>query len=203
MAGPQRLVSVAGLRFIPPLVPSRVQSTLRIVNVVATTNVSQRISLERLASVDGVFYAPEVYPCAYLKQEGMHGKVSVFASGRMISYGANCVSHARYDLRAAVRTLERIGAIRPTSVHVRVQNIVGCADLSHGIDLQRTALALPAGQWEYEPEQFPGLVYRVEARGLTLLLFGSGKLVCVGARSRAEVLEGIGRALWAVSTSYS
>ena len=44
---------------------------------------------------------------------------------------------------------------------------------------------------EYEPEQFPGLVYRVEEPKAVILVFGSGKIVCVGARSTEDVSKAV------------
>lgn len=181
----------------------RVLGSLRVVNVVATADLSQRIALERLSSANGALYDPDVYPCVYLKQEGMVGKVSVFASGRMISYGTARLSDARRDLNQAAEVLERVGAIHSTSLRMKVQNLVCCVDLEQQVNLQRTWQGLPPGQCDYDPEQFPGLVYRVGPSRLTVLLFRSGKVVCVGGRTRAEVLEGIGRALTAVAMTAS
>ena len=72
-----------------------------------------------------------------------------------------------------------------------VQNIVATSDLGAQIDLNAVAISLGPGKVEYEPEQFPGLVYRIDEPKVVLLLFGSGKLVCTGARKPHDVEEAV------------
>jgi len=44
---------------------------------------------------------------------------------------------------------------------------------------------------EYEPEQFPGLVYKLKGTKATFLLFSNGKIVCTGTKSEEEVHEAL------------
>ena len=67
----------------------------------------------------------------------------------------------------------------------RIENVVASTSLGHELDLK--AIALGLGGSEYEPEQFPGLVYRIDEPKVVLLMFGSGKVVCTGARKPADV----------------
>src|SRR5213592_267708 len=69
----------------------------------------------------------------------------------------------------------------------RGQNIVATSDLGAPLDLNAVAITLGPGAVEYEPEQFPGLVYRINEPKVVLLMFGSGKVVCTGARKPADV----------------
>ena len=64
-------------------------------------------------------------------------------------------------------------------------------DLETELNLTNIALSLGLENVEYEPEQFPGLVYRVEEPKVVLLLFGSGKVVCTGAKKKEEIVEAI------------
>jgi len=68
---------------------------------------------------------------------------------------------------------------------IRIENVVASTSLGGELDLQAIALALDGA--EYEPEQFPGLVYRLDVPKVVVLLFGSGKLVCTGARKPEDV----------------
>ena len=63
---------------------------------------------------------------------------------------------------------------------IKIENVVASTSLGVELDLQSIALALDNA--EYEPEQFPGLVYRMTDPKVVVLLFGSGKLVCTGAK---------------------
>jgi transcription initiation factor TFIID TATA-box-binding protein len=70
---------------------------------------------------------------------------------------------------------------------IQVQNIVASSDLESEINLNAIAVTLGLDRVEYEPEQFPGLVCRIDVPKVVVLLFGSGKLVCTGARKPADV----------------
>jgi transcription initiation factor TFIID TATA-box-binding protein len=74
-----------------------------------------------------------------------------------------------------------------TDPDVEVQNIVASSDLETKINLNAIAISLGLEKVEYEPEQFPGLVYRIDDPKVVVLLFGSGKLVCTGARKPEDV----------------
>ncbi|HEX59473.1 MAG TPA: TATA-box-binding protein, partial [Methanomicrobia archaeon] len=39
---------------------------------------------------------------------------------------------------------------------------------------------------EYEPEVFPGLVYRIEKPKVAILIFSSGKLVITGGKTKED-----------------
>src|SRR2546428_13882328 len=67
----------------------------------------------------------------------------------------------------------------------RIENVVASTSLGHELDLKAIALAL--GGSEYEPEQFPGLIYRIKEPKTAILLFRSGKVVCTGAKRLEDV----------------
>ncbi len=74
---------------------------------------------------------------------------------------------------------------------IRIENVVASTSLGGELDLQAIAPALDGA--EYEPEQSPGLVYRLDVPKVVLLLFGSGKLVCTGARKPEDVEEAVAK----------
>ncbi len=73
-----------------------------------------------------------------------------------------------------------------SSNEILVQNIVASADLRSVVNLNAVALGLGLENIEYEPEQFPGLVYRMDDPKVVILLFGSGKLVITGGKSISD-----------------
>ena len=73
----------------------------------------------------------------------------------------------------------------------RIENVVASTSLGHELDLNAIAVTLGPGSVEYEPEQFPGLVYRIDEPKVVLLMFGSGKVVCTGARTPADVEKAV------------
>ena len=75
--------------------------------------------------------------------------------------------------------------------HVEVENIVASADLKKDLQLSSIAKGMLLDSVEYEPEQFPGLVYRMDNIGAVILLFSSGKIVCTGAKKMDDVHRAI------------
>jgi transcription initiation factor TFIID TATA-box-binding protein len=74
----------------------------------------------------------------------------------------------------------------PKKPEITIQNIVASADLHTVLNLNAIAIGLGLENIEYEPEQFPGLVYRLSVPKVVMLLFGSGKLVVTGGKKPAD-----------------
>jgi transcription initiation factor TFIID TATA-box-binding protein len=74
---------------------------------------------------------------------------------------------------------------------VTIQNIVASAELGGEIDLE--SLVYKLNRIMYEPEQFPGAVYRMDELQVVFLIFSAGKLVCVGAKKEEQVYEAVDR----------
>jgi transcription initiation factor TFIID TATA-box-binding protein len=68
---------------------------------------------------------------------------------------------------------------------VSIQNIVSSINLGGKVNLEQAARTLPRSM--YEPEQFPGLIHRMLDPKTVILIFASGKLVCVGAKLEKDV----------------
>jgi transcription initiation factor TFIID TATA-box-binding protein len=162
-------------------------SKLKIVNLVATADLNERVDLEKTLLVDGFSYDSTRYPCAYLKDSKTEGKVSMFSSGKMICAGARSFAGAERDLNYAAKRLLELGLISKVAVDVKLQNIVATADLRHNINLDELVSKL--AHVIYEPEQFPGAIYYAEElEGVSILIFANGKLVIAGIRN-SEVLD--------------
>ena len=84
-------------------------------------------------------------------------------------------------------TIKIIGVKVYKDHDIVIQNIVATSDLGGELNLSEVAVALGLENVEYEPEQFPGLVYRLAEPKVALLLFGSGKVVCAGARNMDDI----------------
>lgn len=77
------------------------------------------------------------------------------------------------------------------SFRIKIENVVASASLNVPIKLEKLVSNLD--NVEYEPEQFPGLVYRMDNPRVTFLLFGSGKIICTGGRSIEDVKKAVSK----------
>jgi transcription initiation factor TFIID TATA-box-binding protein len=107
----------------------------------------------------------------------------------MVCTGAKSERLARKALMKVVDELKRNGIVILGKPEIQVQNIVASAGLGGRIDLEKTIYSLKRTM--YEPEQFPGLIYRMDDPKVVILIFASGKLVCTGAKKEAEVPRAI------------
>ena len=73
----------------------------------------------------------------------------------------------------------------PKKYTIQVENIVASAQLPNKLNLDKIVFDLENS--EYEPEQFPGLVYRMKDPKAAFLLFSSGKIVCTGIRKVEDI----------------
>ena len=113
----------------------------------------------------------------------MTGRVTVFKNGKMISVGTRSPAQAKMELRKACKILEQHKLSRPVRIISQVRNIVSKFDLKRTLPIENLARTLP--RCIYEPDQFPGLIYRIQG-SCVALIFASGKGVIVGAKSINE-----------------
>ena len=105
--------------------------------------------------------------------------------------GARSESLAIKAVRRTVNALKGRGIVIVGEPRIQIQNIVASAKLGGRLNLERAVYTLSKSI--YEPEQFPGLIYRMDNPKVVMLLFSSGKIVCAGAKREAEVYEALRR----------
>jgi transcription initiation factor TFIID TATA-box-binding protein len=103
--------------------------------------------------------------------------------------GAKSEKEARRAVMKVIKELKKGGIIIISKPDLKIQNIVASASLGGMIDLEKAAYTL--GKTMYEPEQFPGLIYRMDDPKVVILLFASGKLVCTGAKKEQDVYDAV------------
>jgi transcription initiation factor TFIID TATA-box-binding protein len=129
----------------------------------------------------------------------------LFRSGKMVCTGAKSLEHVKRAIGIVTAQLRKFGVHLDGEPEIEVQNIVASSDLGRKINLSVIALTLGLDRVEYEPEQFPGLVYRLDEPTVVLLLFSSGKLVCTGAKMSEDIgvaVEKISEMLNAAGLTY-
>jgi transcription initiation factor TFIID TATA-box-binding protein len=107
----------------------------------------------------------------------------------MVCTGAKSEKESKRAVMKVLRELKKSGIIIIGKPELKIQNIVASANLAGLIDLERSAYSL--SRTMYEPEQFPGLIYRMDDPKVVILLFASGKLVCTGAKKEEDVYEAV------------
>jgi len=137
----------------------------------------------------GVEYRPEQFPGLVFRLKKPKTATLIFNSGKMVCTGAKSEKEARRAVIKVVKELRKSGIIIIGKPKLKIQNIVASAGLGGNIDLEKATYSL--GKTMYEPEQFPGLIYRMAEPKVVILLFASGKLVCTGAKHEEDVYQAV------------
>ena len=165
-------------------------------NVVASINLYTTIDLvtayQTLIDDDELFvsYNPETFPGLILKIKKPKISSLVFSSGKLVLTGAKSTEMVHEGVLVMIKILQGVGTKITEEPEIIVQNIVASGHFNHRtINLELAALWLDRSM--YEPEQFPGLIYRLVEPKTVLLLFQSGNLVCTGAKTEKQVLKAV------------
>lgn len=163
-------------------------NSLKIQNIVATTSLGKPISLTKLARTQGnTEYNPEQFPGLVLRVKKPKSAVLVFSSGKLVCTGTKSIAQVKEVIQSVIRQLKKISIKITDKPKIEVQNIVASGSINMSLNLN--ILALELENTEYEPEQFPGLVYKLIEPNTTFLLFSNGKLVCTGTKNRQQLDE--------------
>jgi transcription initiation factor TFIID TATA-box-binding protein len=156
---------------------------IKIENVVASTTLGEELDLQSIAlALDGAEYEPEQFPGLIYRLKEPKTATLLFRSGKVVCTGGRSLPHVQEAIKKVAKQIEKAGIKVKVEPKIDVQNIVASSDLGQEINLNAIAISLGLERVEYEPEQFPGLVYRLDSPKVVVLLFGSGKLVCTGAK---------------------
>ena len=168
------------------------RATLEIGNVVASSALGQEIDLESVAlDLSSADFDPERFPGLIYRPDTAEATCLIFRSGQITCSGAATVEEAHETIHAAVDALQDLG-IEANNPDVAVQNVVLSGDLEETLHLEAVAVGLGLENVEYEPEQFPGLIYRLDDTNIAILLFGPGSVVITGAKTRNEAEAALG-----------
>jgi transcription initiation factor TFIID TATA-box-binding protein len=180
-----------------PEVDTKVWSKIQ--NVVVSANIFATLPLEKLAVVlDNSDYTPETFPGLIYKVEDENlsfkkASFLLFSSGRVICAGTKSIKDSKAAVEHVVEDLKEVGIEITKKPQITVQNMVASGSVGGKLNLNEIVFLFE--NTEYEPEQFPGLVYKLKGedvlQNITFLLFGTGKIVIAGAKSEKEIKDSV------------
>lgn len=158
-------------------------------NIVATCNLDCKLDLKLIAThARNAEFNPKKFAAVIMRIREPRTTALVFASGKMVCTGAKSEGDSRLAARKYARIIQKLGFSDVKFNEFKIQNMVGSCDVKFPIRLE--GLMYNEGQLfaNYEPEIFPGLVWRmVDPFKVVLLIFVSGKVVLTGAKSREQI----------------
>jgi len=173
---------------------SRAEQIVKIENVVATSELKHGIDLKTVSKAfPEAEYRPKQFPGLIFILKKPRVTYLIFRTGKMVCTGARSEREAGRALRKLVRALREGGIIIDGKPEIKVVNIVASANLGGSVDLSELYESERGmrGGIIYEPEQFPGLIYRMGDPRAVFLIFSSGKVVCTGARKEEDAHQAV------------
>jgi transcription initiation factor TFIID TATA-box-binding protein len=168
----------------------KTKAIIKIQNVVASATLNQKVDLNAVVkSYPGVEYRPEQFPGLVFRLRKPKTATLIFSSGKMVCTGAKSEALARRAVMTVAKELKKSGIVIIGKPELKIQNIVASASLGGKIDLEQAVSKLVKTM--YEPEQFPGLIYRMDEPKVVILIFASGNLVCTGAKKEQDVYDAV------------
>ena len=157
-----------------------------IVNVVSSASIDQKMDLIKIEKkFPETEYNPDVFPGLVFRLTNPKTATLIFRTGKMVCTGAKSEELSIAAVNMVVQKLRKAKIKIKKDAIISVQNIVSSINLGGKIHLEKAARTLPRSM--YEPEQFPGLIHRMLDPKTVILIFASGKLVCVGAKLETEI----------------
>ena len=168
----------------------RTEAIIKIVNVVTAVALNQKVDLNAVVkSYPRVKYRPEQFPGLVFRLNRPKTAILIFSTGKMVCIGAKSEGESRKAVMAVFKELKKGGIVMIGKPDLKVVNIVASASLGGNVDLEKAVTALEKTM--YEPEQFPGLIYRMYEPKVVILLFASGNIVCTGAKKEQDIYDAV------------
>ena len=163
---------------------------VNVVNVVSSASVDQKMDLKEITKkFPETEYNPEQFPGLVFRLMNPKTAILIFRTGKMVCTGAKSEELSIKAVNTVVQKLRKAKIKIKKDAIISVQNIVSSINLGGKIHLEKAAKTIPRSM--YEPEQFPGLIHRMLDPKTVILIFASGKLVCVGAKLETEVYRSV------------
>jgi len=163
----------------------------KIENVVATVvvEITEKIDLNIIARKHAdVEYNPERFPGLVMRILKPKATILIFSTGKMVVTGLRKANEAGQVVEKVLKNIRKAG-IKVSNPEITIQNIVASGDLHTNIDLNMAAIIMEYAM--YEPEVFPGLIYRMQEPKTVFLIFSTGRIVCTGAKNKEIVREAV------------
>jgi transcription initiation factor TFIID TATA-box-binding protein len=167
-------------------------NSLKIENIVASGAIADSIDLAEIAKkVDHCELNTKRFPGAVFRMEEPKSASLIFSSGKVVLTGIRDKESLDSGLAIIIRSMKEAGVETYEKPRVAITNIVCSYDIGKYINLNKVVITLNLENIEYEPEQFPGLVYRIRDPKIVALLFSYGKIILTGGKNLDDIKRGL------------
>lgn len=160
---------------------------IKIENVVANARIADSLDLEYIESkLEDAMFTKKKFPGLVYRTKNPKSAFLIFRSGKIVCTGSKTKEGVRTVIDMLAAALLEIDVKVEEHPEFKVQNIVASANLGRELNLGAIVIGLKLEGMEYEPEVFPGLVYRIKDPKSAILIFSSGRLVITGGKTMED-----------------
>ena len=166
--------------------------SLKIENIVASGVIAESIDLvEFSGKVENCELNKKRFPGAVYRIANPKIACLIFSSGKIVITGVRNDKALADGLAIVIQSLKTAGIVPLKEPRIKITNMVCSYNLERYINLNKLAIMFNVENVEYEPEQFPGLVYRIADPKIVVLIFSSGKIILTGGKNLEDVRKGL------------
>jgi len=173
---------------------AEIKGDWKVENVVATVSVAlepgEKVDLNQIArKYPDCEYNPERFPGLVMRVVDPKATILVFSTGKMVVTGLRDANEAEAVVANVIKRMKQAKVDIKSEPEITIQNIVASGDLHVPVDLNEASVIMVNAM--YEPEVFPGLIYRMADPKTVFLIFSTGRIVCTGAKTKEIVGEAV------------
>ncbi|UCF49475.1 MAG: TATA-box-binding protein [Thermoplasmatales archaeon] len=166
--------------------------SIKIENIIAYAQLSESFDIENLAEkLPEFYYNPDDFVGLTFKLEDPKTAILLLPNGRAICTGAISIEEVETSILKVIEKITNAGIKINTKPGLEIQNIIVSTNVYKELNLDSISKGLLLKNINYEPDQFPGLIYNIDEIGALLLIFSSGKIVCSGTKNFEDAYKGI------------
>jgi len=169
--------------------PKNPSISLKVENVVASVRLAQYIELETLTSQFADVEEKTNFPGLVIKIKKPKATILLFRSGKVVITGTKSVKSLPAIVSKVRNRLIGLNIELDVEPIIKVENVVSSGGF--GLPLNLDLISLTLDRTIYEPEVFPGLIYKVAEPKVCFLLFSSGKIICTGAKNNKDIVTAV------------
>ncbi|MCL7024983.1 hypothetical protein MKW94_011988 [Papaver nudicaule] len=155
----------------------------KIQNIVSTVNLDCKLNLKQIAlKARNAEYNPRRFAAVIMRLKDPKTTALIFQSGKLVITGAKTEALSKLAARKYARVVQKLG-FPAKFMNFKIQNIVTSCDVNFLIRLETLQYHNSPNYCAYDPEIFPGMIYKMKKPLITMLIFSSGKVVITGAKA--------------------
>lgn len=165
---------------------------VRIENIVAYAKISDHFVIDKIADMISDFeYQPEEFNGLTWKLDFPKSAILILSNGKIFCTGAKTIEDVESSIKKAIDKLKSVDIEVEQKPKIEIQNIIASTDVERELHLSSISKGLIMDHVNYKPEEFPGLMYKIDDLGAVVIVFSSGRIVSTGTRT----IEGASKAI--------